>query len=838
MILFRLTNNNRIASIESNHKDKIRNMKKSMLLGLSVVAAMGMSAAPLTPQQALERMQRGRMGKVSAVKVEAQPVYTQTSSNGVPTLYVFNCPDNQGYRILSADDAAYAVIGYSDTGSIDPENMPPQFRWWLNISGDMIAYYAGRVSGGDMAPANAAKERIDPLCKSKWNQDKPYNNMSPKIGTRSTYTGCVATSMAQVMYYHKYPEIGEGSNSYRWESGRKTLSMNFDETPFDWDNMLDVYTGNKYTATEADAVAFLMKSCGYGVDMNFGTSASGAQGPRIAYALKKYFKYDGNCNVKYRMAYSETEWADMVYNNLKNVGPVIMNGHEYEDAGHSFICDGYDGNGYYHFNWGWGGMSDGYFSLEALDPNAHGIGGGAGGGFNYGLNGIFGIQPPTGEPIVNVPANMLCYGGVHATLTGNTLQYYQNEWYPQGWYDAIDRDIRVNMGATIEPVNGTAGDPIDLVGIFASSRLIKLSPGSYYNTLTGPSVTLPALKDGRYKVTLTIRDMDAGSEARVPIIVSYGCPNYVYVNVAGGQMTVENVAVAELVAEGLTLDSELFYDRNARYKAKLKNDSEFQLTENIVPALLKTGKIVMVGNQGPTTVDSKTEGEFEWICKMRVMDGISKPTQEMQYELAIINPVTKEILGKYGTVTMKPEPLSARLQTESFIIEGATTETIETNNGQGSATVNVIPTSDFNTVLKYVVDTGFFDGVISYNIYERPDINDFNTQEPVAMGLYTCQPLQPQGTQDTLDVPIDFTQAQVGAIYSLRITYTVGTTEKLLNNCHFRVLSNESGVEDVRTENADAPVRYFNLQGIEIKNPAHGQIVIVRQGNSVRKVRM
>ncbi len=813
-------------------------MKKSMLFALGVATALGMSAAPLTPQQALERMQQGRMGKVSAVKVDAQPVFTQTTADGVPTLYVFNCPDNQGYRILSADDAAYSVIGYSDTGSIDPDNMPSQLRWWLQMSGDMISHYAGRISNGDAAPANVAKERIEPLCKSKWNQDKPYNGMSPKIGTRSTYTGCVATSMAQVMYYHKYPEIGEGSNSYRWETASQTLSMNFDEAPFEWNNMLDVYTGSNYTTEQGNAVAYLMKACGYAVNMNYGLSASGAQGARIAYALRTFFKYDGNCTVKYRMAYSETEWADMVYNNLKTAGPVIMNGHEYESAGHSFICDGYDGNGYYHFNWGWSGMSDGYFSLEALNPNAQDIGGGSGDGFNYGLNGIFGIQPPTGDPVVQEPDNMLCYGGVHATLTGSSLQFIQNEWYPQGWYDAMDHDISVNMGATIEPVDGTAGEPIDLVGYFGNSRIVKLSPGSYYPSVDGPKVTLPSLSDGRYKVTLTIRDMTSGSTARYPIIVSYGCPNYVYVNVAGGVMTVENVAVAELVAEGLTLESDLYYDCNARYKALLKNDSEFQLTQNIAPALLKNGKIMMVGNQGPTTVDPKSEGEYEWICKMKVQSGVPAPTSAMQYELAIINPVTKEILGKYGNVTINPKPQSARLQADSFVIDGATKETIETNNGKGTATVNVIPTNKFNTVLQYTVDTGFFDGVISYNIYLRPDLNDFNTQEPVDMGLYTYQPLQGEGTRDTLTVPVDFTQAQTGSIYSLRITYTVGTAERLLYNCHFRVLSNESGIDDVTTEDMDTPKTYYNLQGIEIKNPAPGQIVIVRQGNTVSKVRM
>lgn len=809
-------------------------MKKTILLGFGIALAFGATAAPLTPEQALERMQQGRMGKISSVKVESQPVFTQMSATGVPTLYVFNCPDNGGYRILSADDIAYAVLGYSETGSFDPGNMPSQLAWWLKQNSDMIAFYAGSTNDGQIAPAADDKQRIEPLCKSKWDQGKPYYNDCPKSGNRSTYTGCVATSMAQVMYYHKYPEVGEGSHSYSWKG--KTLSMDFSETPFDWDNMLDVYQTGKYTTTQSAAVAHLMKSCGYSMDMNYGTESSGTQGVLIANALKTYFKYDGNCNVKWRMAYSAAQWADIVYDNLMNVGPVIFNGHEYESSGHSFVCDGYDGRGYYHINWGWGGLSDGWFSLEALNPSAQSTGGGVGSGFNYGLNGIFGIQPPTGEEVVTPPDNMLCYGGVTATMNGRYIEFAQNSWYPQGWYDAMDHEIKVNMGITIEPVDGTEGEVHEINGTFGGNRLLTLQPGYYYGSASGPRAPVPTLTDGRYKVTITIRDMKKGApETRVPIIVSYGCPNYVYLNVSSGVQTVENVDIAELVAENLVLDSELYSGCNARYKATLKNSSEFELTETIVPALLKNGKIVMLGNQTPTTIAPKSEGEVEWICKMVLQGNNKAPTVDTEYELAIVNPVTSEILGRYGNVTMKPKPATARLVGNSFIIEGATAETVETNIG--NAIINTIETNHFNTVLKYTVDMGFFDGVISYSIYKRAGLEDYGTQELMNAGIYSCQPLEAQGAENTLNVPIDFAQAEVGSYYVLRATYTAGNSEKLLMNVNFTVKKVESGVVEGEVENNDAPVRYFNMQGIEINEPVPGQIVIVRQGNVSRKVR-
>lgn len=810
-------------------------MKKTILLGFGVILTLAATAAPLTPEQALERMQQGHLGKISSVKVESQPVFTQMSTTGVPTLYVFNCPDNGGYRILSADDAAYAVLGYSYSGSIDPENMPSQLAWWLKKNGEMIAYYSGITGDGQISPAATGdKERIDPLCSSKWDQDKPYYNDCPKEGTRRTYTGCVATSMAQAMYYHKYPEVGEGYNSYSWNGS--TLSMDFSETPFDWENMLDVYQSGKYSTTQANAVAFLMKSCGYSVNMNYGSDSSGTQGSMVGDALKTYFKYDGNCNVKWRMAYSETQWADMVYDNLKNVGPLVVNGHEYESAGHSFICDGYDGNGYFHFNWGWGGISDGWFSLEAMNPSAQGIGGGIGGGFSYGVNAIFGIQPPTGQEVEREPDNMLCYGGVTASMNGRYIEFKQNEWYPQGWYNATGHQIKVNLGVTIEPVDGTEGEVKEINGTFGNSRLINLKPGYYYGGTVEVRAPIPALNDGRYKVTLTVRDYSDGApETRVPIIVSYGCPNYVYLNVNGGVMTVENVAVAQLVAENLTLDSELYFDCNARYKATLKNESEFELTENVVPALLKNNKIIMVGNQPPTTISPESEEEVEWICKMKLFGNNSKPTVETEYELAIVNPVTSEILGKYGNVTMKPKPATARLVGNSFKIEGATIETVESNIG--NAFVSITETGQMNTVLKYIVETGFFDGVISYSIYKRAGLEDYGSQELMEAGIYSCQPLEPQGTESTLNVPVNFTQAQVGDYYVLRANYTSGNVERLLMNLNFRVKSNQSGVVEVEVENGDASVRYFNMQGMEIKELVPGEIVIIRQGCKSRKVR-
>ena len=135
---------------------------------------------------------------------------------------------------------------------------------------------------------------IAPMIKTKWDQVEPYYNQCPMVGTNRTYTGCVATAMAQVLKYWNYPEVGTGSISYECEDISKRLSMNFALRKFDWENMSDTYVPGQYTETEADAVAYLMKACGYAVKMNYNTESSGALAMNIASGLKKYLGYDQN----------------------------------------------------------------------------------------------------------------------------------------------------------------------------------------------------------------------------------------------------------------------------------------------------------------------------------------------------------------------------------------------------------------------------------------------------------------------------------------------------------------------------------------------------------------
>lgn len=367
---------------------------RDVILAVAVVGYGSIALGkPISPDQAIERT-KSSVHKLTYNR-NFNPTLVETISDGrIPAVYIFQYVD--GMIFLSADDEITPLLGYSNSYCAS-DNLPPACRLWLETISKEISMvrsgerYSKNRGGDDFTP-------IAPMCKTEWNQNAPYNNRCPKnvAEGKKCYTGCVATAMAQVMKYHSWPPSGEGDVSYYTNlgSGNFNLKLDFSKQVYDWANMLDKYVDGEYTEAEADAVAFLMKSCGFSVEMNYSSSGSGALSPRIGPAFGKHFKYDRS-KLRYMMRdyFSLDEWENMIYSSLQNDGPVILNGQSNE-GGHSFVCDGYDKDGYFHINWGWGGVSDGYYLLSVLDPYNQGIGGsGDNSGFNFMQDAILGITP-------------------------------------------------------------------------------------------------------------------------------------------------------------------------------------------------------------------------------------------------------------------------------------------------------------------------------------------------------------------------------------------------------------------------------------------------------------
>ena len=185
--------------------------------------------------------------------------------------------------------------------------------------------------------------------------------------------------MSQVVNYHKWPRKAEGKG-YAMDHYQTPYEIDMSSDYFDWGNMIDVYSNEKNEViagneTQWDAVSLLMRDMGYSVYMHYAPSSSGAPSIPIPYALVTNFGYDKGTHLEYRDWYTDEQWDSLVYDNLAKYGPMTYSGVTEKEEGHEFVCDGYRGEGYYHFNWGWNGLSDGYFLLSALNPEVHGTGG-------------------------------------------------------------------------------------------------------------------------------------------------------------------------------------------------------------------------------------------------------------------------------------------------------------------------------------------------------------------------------------------------------------------------------------------------------------------------------
>lgn len=346
------------------------------------------------------------------VNGDVDAIYTE------PTYYIYNYGVNNGFIIVSGDDCMPAVLAFSEKGSFVADgSMPPQVDSWLKGYDTVIQdVRAGRYSTPLPPPALDEEIIIDvqPLIKSQWNQDAPYNELCPAlIGAERAATGCTATAIAQIMKYHNWPDCGEGSNKHLGQT------VDFSQSIYDWEHMRDIYVEGDYTDIEAQAVAKLMSDVGHAVWMQY-SDASAAQNAHIYRALYTHFKYSRKARYILRNTMTTNEWKQLMRAELKASRPVYYAAlSEDQSMGHAFVCDGIDLTGnYLHFNWGWSGNCDGFYYLHTLNPPNPGIGGGKG-NFNADHTAIIGIEP-AGENEEGMDEPVLALLESFRTLTTET----------------------------------------------------------------------------------------------------------------------------------------------------------------------------------------------------------------------------------------------------------------------------------------------------------------------------------------------------------------------------------------------------------------------------------
>lgn len=398
----------------------------------------------------IELAQRGTLQEAGDITL------TQTYDNqGSPVLYIYNIPSN-GFLMVSAEDEVYPILGWSTANDFSTEHLPPALEEWIKSYLDQINFIRAEGLLGDSDIRKAWKHYLDrsavasqipeklldvaPLITAKWNQGTYYNALCPvdQDGPSGrALVGCVAVAMSQVMYYYRYPQTGTGTSSF-YHGSYGLLSANHGNTTFNWNAM-----GDKALAKSYEDIAEFVMHVGVSVSMNYGANASGAYSQDAADALKDHFGYDNSLNLVYKGSYTDNAWANLLRSNLDDGHPMYYHG--YGSGGHAFNVDGYQGNNHFHFNWGWGGLYDGYFYLSNLNPG--------GNSFTSGQGAIINFKPPsTSYPLYCSGSSALDALAGSVEDGSGPIAHYENQssctWLiqPTGLVDRIE--IKFNRFST------------------------------------------------------------------------------------------------------------------------------------------------------------------------------------------------------------------------------------------------------------------------------------------------------------------------------------------------------------------------------------------------------
>ena len=481
-------------------------MERRLLFILSLLLPTLLMANPVGKEQAQEKALSFVNGRSAAKARGPKAASNLRLVMSQDCYHVFNIGTGDGFVIVSGDDCAPDILGYADSGTIDPQSMPDNMKAWLQGYADEINWMKqnGITSSNANAKTRAAiKTGITPLVETIWGQNAPFNNYCPEYETgKKSVTGCVATAMAQVMYYHKCPSPTIPTveiPAYDWN---ETTLGPLDATSFDWPNMFTKYSGSDeelVASTDANnSVAKLMKYCGYSVGMDYGAS-SGASSSRVADALKTYFKYASTTTYIVRSNYSYADWINIIYHELSQKRPVIYGGQS-SGGGHEFIIDGYEHEDFFHVNWGWNGLSNAYFKLSALDPDQQGTGGSnSTDGYNFEQDATIGIQPVGGTgTILDITPNSF-------TLTLNSIKLSESTI-------TIGQSVDVTMNITNNSDIDYDGD-ILVYGVgyaVLGGKMFLIPAGGAKDCIvtitpdfTG-TIYLTALKGGRYYINESI----------------------------------------------------------------------------------------------------------------------------------------------------------------------------------------------------------------------------------------------------------------------------------------------------------------------------------------------
>lgn len=585
-------------------------MKKIFIALLVLGAVLYANAAPVELSHARELAftfwdNSGCAARSGSTSTDFREVASQM---GLQNMYIFVNAEGPGFVVMSADDIAHPVLGYSENGHFDASNVPANVAGWLfgydrtigaavanqvETSAEVAAEWTALANGGMPVPKSTTA--VSPLLSTTWDQGSPYNAQCPGSLYNRAPTGCVATAIAQVMKFWSYPSKGMGSHSYTCSYySSQTLSANFGATTYNWNNMPNyVYSSNTSIAT-------LMFHCGVAVEMNYTPEGSGAQ--MLAYydyaddysaetALKKYFGYSSSLHGEVKSAYTDAQWITMLKAELDAGRPIPYSGFDTDNAGHAFVCDGYNNSNQFHFNWGWSGSYDGYYSINALTPGSGGWGGGSG-NYSYSQCAIFGVQPPQLCATSLASTSMTSSNGGYTVEHGTPLSLTFNIKARSSFNGSLRLQIENLSGTSVvqsigEPVSVSVGANQTVTKTF-STDIVTAYPDNYRLNLqylpTGSSEWVSVGIDGcANPANLTVVLNPDSYETNNTVGTAYTLPVNFSQNVATVQTTGSNFHDSDDDYDYYRFDlpAGYFYRVNARVHDVECSDNGRQYTASV-----------------------------------------------------------------------------------------------------------------------------------------------------------------------------------------------------------------------------------------------------------------
>ena len=770
-------------------------MKKTIItLATVALAASGAQARSLSPAEALGRALASpdAPAAVGAMRAPARVLPKLTlnlTASEAPALYVISRGENQGFVIVSADDVAAPLLGYSDE-AVDFDNLPENFKWWLSqYQGEISAAVAADADTyAETAPANRAN--IAPLVTTRWNQDSPYNDLCPTLGSTRCPAGCVATAMAQVINYHKYPEKGIGSHRYRWNG--QNLSFDFANTTFEWDKMLDSYAGGAGTAEQRNAVATLLYGCGVSVDMGYRAEASGAQSSDVPAAMREYFGFDKGVHFESRYVSTVREWEDKVYDQLENVGPVYYSGRG-ESGGHAFVCDGYM-DGLFHFNWGWGGMSDGYFRLNALVPGSQGIGGNSD-GFNTDQGIIVGAQKPKEGSELPAPY-IVCTTDLGCRISASNIVLTSS------FINYTPYTVTGRFG--LELRNPETGEKV----LNLNSASVTMNTATYASNVQISTALMPQGHFYAYPVFVM-------NGVSTPIRLYAMNKGYLDVVKEGTTVTARNVLIGDITYGQMEFLSPFYTNKFFAVNIPYTFTGDADVLFPVIPQLIDASGTVVALGERLNAILNPGEGVIEYAGSWVNSNGTAATVTAGSYKLQFCTLSSEGYSVIAGPVNIEVERLSG-------------TTVIRVNSGDWSIdNSESVPMDDINIKANVFCFSGYYAGAITAKIFEHGD-----TSNPLT-SFSSSNIFMTGGERKDVTLHGEMLNGIPGNTYDV---YLYNGTTRLTSVTKSFVLGANSGIGSVIAGDAEVPVLYYNLQGQPVENPAPGTVVIRRQGDKAEKI--